>query len=96
MDNLKQYVEGHTPGPWKWAYGGLDSGKEPETREEFLEWCGTIWDKTIDRGEHINCVFDDSEEMVIAITGNGPCGEANAKLIMNAPAMLEMINEDSR
>lgn len=81
-------VSMHTPGPWKWAYGGLNNGKELETREEYLEWCGEIWDKTTERGKHMNCVYDESESLIVAITGNGPTGEENAKLISKAPDML--------
>ena len=98
IEQLKEYVEGHTPGPWEWAYGGFD-GVELKTKDEFLRFCGEIWDLTEAAGtrtDHLHMICantDKGEQVVVAIVGNGPCSEKNAKLIVNAPRMLRLLSD---
>ena len=88
----------HTPGPWERAYGGFD-GVEMASRDEFLRFCGEIWDKTEAAGErqkHLHCVYgkdDKGEQVLVAIVGNGPKSEANACLIAASPDLSEACEE---
>ena len=80
-----------TPGPWERAYGGYDD-VELKSRDDFLRFCGDCWDKTTDRGKHLHCVYaknERGEQVIVTIVGNGPKGEANARLIAAAPDLLE-------
>ena len=98
IQELLEYVKGHTPPPWIWEYGGWD-GVEMKTKEEFLRYCGECWDKTEAAGErqpHLHVVSgtdENGERVIVAIVGNGPRSESNAKVIINAPTMLQLLTE---
>ena len=94
---MRQLLGEHTPGPWERVYGGFD-GVELESKDDFLRFCAECWDKTEASGErqnHLHCIYskdDKGEEVIVAIVGNGPKSEANARLIAAAPDLLEACN----
>ena len=87
-----------TPGPWERVFGGFD-GVELKSKDDFLRFCAEYWDKTEASGErqnHLHCIYgkdDKGEEVIVAIVGNGPKSEANARLIAAALDLLEALKE---
>ena len=83
----RKSIEGCTPGPWAEHIASLN-GVTVETREEFLRFCGECWDKTANPAMEVSTVAgirENGEQIYIAILGNGPTAETNARLIAAAP-----------
>jgi len=76
-----------TERPWVQTYMGNKDGSPVLTREEYMQYCGECYDKTLAHGnenDRVVTVHQVSNEPLICIVGNGPQGLANATLITTA------------
>ena len=93
----------HTKGEWKRIICGTDELKPINSKETFLEFCEKCWDLTQKHGDAqkdfwgVMRVGKNGEDTVtIALCGNGPDGQANARFIAAAPDLLEACEYNNR
>jgi hypothetical protein len=95
--NLREAIQprefpGHTKGPWEYAYGGTNGTVDPPTKQQFLDYCGECWDKSVASEEaspYLHVVQQEEGDLIIAILGNGPTAHINGPMIAAAPDLLE-------
>ena len=90
----------YTPGPWEAGYMGLANGKaiEVRTKRQFMRHMSKTWRGKWDakRGMHtwlVQAKDADGEIVTIAIGGNGPRSDQNARAIESIPDILKTVSE---